>query len=166
LRDTADVIYLSLSRLHVDGSLEICVGEAGGSSNRAISGGWSKPCGGFSRTRWGFSAYVLPQAIGRGGGEYFASADLENVEENIQKCLSAARQSRWYSPVTVRFYSWTGRRDRTRHARTGDNSAHAPLNWQQFNELEMPSKAGTVLRRFANGEKSGGLEGLRWRRIG
>jgi hypothetical protein len=61
-----------------------------------------------------------------------------------------------------------------------------PFNWQQFKESEMPSEAGTVLRRFANGEKltvarvsfaaespmrtrmgdSGGLEGLRWRRIG
>lgn len=28
-----------------------------------------------------------------------------------------------------------------------------PFNWQQFNESEMPSEAGTVLRRFANGEK-------------
>ena len=28
-----------------------------------------------------------------------------------------------------------------------------PFNWQQFNESEMPSEAGTVLRRFTNGEK-------------
>ena len=28
-----------------------------------------------------------------------------------------------------------------------------PFNWQQFNESEMPSEAGTVLRRFANDEK-------------
>jgi hypothetical protein len=27
-----------------------------------------------------------------------------------------------------------------------------PFNWQQLSESEMPSEAGTVLRRFANGE--------------
>jgi hypothetical protein len=79
----ADVICLSPSHLHVDGSLGICVGES-------------------------WRADFIP-------GRAAATAPDTLEPEIIQ-------------PMR-------------------------PFNWQQFNESEMPSEAGTVLRRFANGEK-------------
>jgi hypothetical protein len=68
--DMADVICLSPSHLHVDGSLGICVGESWREFESRYFGRLVEAMRRILRTRWVFYAYGLPRAIGRGSGVF------------------------------------------------------------------------------------------------